>query len=67
MEKDLPLRAGDKPGCYIRGSKVIFVIPQPQITDKVIEERMETITKYAKRSKLFWQNKPLWNDTIIEY
>lgn len=43
------------PGCFIKGSKAIYVIPKEEDSDRVVTDRMETIKKYAQYSKLFWE------------
>ncbi len=55
METDLPLRISEKPGCYIRGSRVIYVKPQKETTDNIVQKRVDVIKKYALRSEAFWQ------------
>jgi len=46
----------DEPGCYIRGSKVIYLIPTKKDNQFVINQRSEMIKKYAFFSKNFWEN-----------
>ena len=47
----------DNPGCYIRGSKIIFLRPDNRDNANVVESRAETITKYANLSKNFWESR----------
>lgn len=44
------------PGCYIRGTKIIFVVPEKSNENNVVLRRAETIKKYANLSKRFWDN-----------
>lgn len=44
----------DKPGCYIRGSKVIYIKPEKNDTSFIVSERANTIKKYSILSKNFW-------------
>ena len=46
----------DELGCYIRGSKVIYLIPTKTDNQFVINQRSETIKKYAYFSKNFWDD-----------
>ena len=46
----------DEPGCYIRGSKIIYLIPSKMESDYIINLRAETIKKYTYFSKNFWDN-----------
>lgn len=51
------VRAGyEEAGCYVRGSKTIYIQPTQEETDEVIKARAEDIIKYASFSKEFWQN-----------
>lgn len=56
METDLPLRASEEPGCFIRGSRVIYLKPQKGISESVIKERAQVIEKYVLRLETFWQS-----------
>ena len=47
----------DEPGCYIRGSKIIYLIPTKEDNKSVINQRAITIRKYAYFSKNFWENR----------
>ncbi|PIR43091.1 hypothetical protein COV24_04650 [candidate division WWE3 bacterium CG10_big_fil_rev_8_21_14_0_10_32_10] len=49
-----PLYGYDQPGCYVKGSKVVYVIPQKQQYSTVVEDRAKNIIKYANYSKDFW-------------
>ena len=44
-----------EPGCYIRGSKIIYLIPTKTDNQFGINQRHETIKKYANYSKNFWE------------
>ncbi len=54
---EIPVRQGNEPGCYIRGSKVIVLKPESDETNAVIQQRKATILKYAQKSKDFWQDR----------
>lgn len=45
------------PGCFIKGSKTIYVYPTEEDSERIVIQRMETIKKYAQYSKLFWETK----------
>lgn len=47
----------NQPGCYIKGSKVIYVNPQKQESKTIIEQRVEAIKKYSSLSKEYWSKK----------
>lgn len=50
------LREGwELPGCYIKGSKTIYLYPNSSGDDKVIQDRAEVIKKYTSVSKSFWE------------
>lgn len=44
------------PGCYIQGSRIIYVIPSKLDSDQVIKQRADTIQKYAVYSERFWKS-----------
>lgn len=48
-EKDIPK------GCYIKGSGVIYLLPDENESEDSIKSRAETIGKYALRSQEFWK------------
>jgi hypothetical protein len=52
----VPIKYGTDPGCYIRGSRVIYIIPQKEESQEVVDKRAETIKKYAEKSRIFWEN-----------
>lgn len=47
-------RGYDASGCYIRGSKIIYVKPDESDSATTIAERAGVIKKYAEYSKRFW-------------
>src|SRR3989338_8567134 len=49
-------RLTDKDGCYIKGSKVIYIKPERQNTDLIIQKRAEILKKYSAYSKKFWDS-----------
>jgi len=48
----------NQPGCYIKGSKIIYINPTKENTDSIIDQRAEAIKKYANFSKDYWLNFP---------
>ena len=46
----------DQPGCYVRGTKTIYLKPTKDDTEDVIQERAWVIKKYTGYSKNFWDN-----------
>lgn len=52
----LATQAGWKrPGCYIRGSKTMYLKPESAKTDIVIKQRADEIIKDAQFSKNYWE------------
>ncbi len=47
----------NKAGCYVRGSRVIYIQPSYDKSDTTVNERVETIKKYTQYSKNYWTNK----------
>lgn len=45
----------NEPGCYIRGSKVIYIKPDKKDSEDVIMVRAEAIEYLAQKSKEFWR------------
>jgi len=45
------------PGCYIKGSKTIYLNPENGAGENIINARAEQIEKLAEKSKEFWQGK----------
>ena len=43
-------------GCYVRGTKTIYLKPTRVETEDVIQERAWVIKKYTEYSKNFWDN-----------
>jgi hypothetical protein len=43
-------------GCYVDGSKSIYLIPNGDSSADSIEQRAEAIKKYSEMSKNFWEN-----------
>lgn len=47
----------NEPGCFIKGSKAIYIRPEDNgLTQEVIEKRAQIIKKYANISKDYWDN-----------
>lgn len=44
------------PGCYIRGSNIIYLIPSQNGSEAIVSLRASTIKKYALASKNYWEN-----------
>lgn len=44
----------EKDGCYIKGSKVIYLKPEKGENNEVINKRKNAIKKYSEYSKDFW-------------
>ncbi len=53
---DKTYRGLDTPGCYIKGSKVIYLTPNSKEDGATIEKRYQALIKYAKYSKEFWES-----------
>ena len=49
-----PFTYNNQSGCYIKGSKVIFINPDKSNYPTVINQRAESIKKYADLSKNYW-------------
>jgi len=49
----------DVDGCYIKGSKIIFVRPDSRSDPSVVENRIDTIVKYTQESMKFWNSTTL--------
>lgn len=43
-------------GCYIKGTKVIYLLPEKDVSEKTVKKRANLIKKYAEYSKNFWEN-----------
>ena len=43
-----------EPGCYVRGSKYIYLAPESSASQVVIRQRAEAIIKYSQFSQDFW-------------
>lgn len=41
-------------GCYVRGSKSIYLRPEKDETEEIIKKRVENIAKFAAYSQEFW-------------
>lgn len=42
------------PGCYVKGSKNIYLTPSQENDEEAIREKAEAIVKYSNFSKEFW-------------
>jgi hypothetical protein len=51
-----PAKDWNNDGCYIRGSKVIYLKPEKDITLAIIDNRAEMLKKYSIRSQEFWSH-----------
>jgi len=45
-----------QPGCYVKGSKTIYIKPEKADTDFVVKQRSEDIKKFMQMSMNFWKN-----------
>jgi len=45
------------PGCFVRGSKTIYLKPEKEESDLIIGQRAEAIKGFMLMSKNFWENK----------
>lgn len=45
-------------GCYIKGSKIVYLEANENKTIETIKEREELILKYSKYSQNFWESLP---------
>lgn len=43
-----------QPGCYVKGSKTIYIKPEAGDSEDIIRKRAEDIKKYLQFSKEFW-------------
>lgn len=43
-------------GCYIKGTRMIYLTPDKEEGEGIIRSRMEEIIKLANYSKKFWEN-----------
>lgn len=50
-----PWSYNNQPGCYLKGSRIIYINPNKEDTDNIIEERAQAIKKYANFSKAYWK------------
>ncbi|OGE33496.1 hypothetical protein A3J19_05395 [Candidatus Daviesbacteria bacterium RIFCSPLOWO2_02_FULL_41_8] len=48
------LQYNNQPGCYIKGSRIIYINPSKEDTDDIIDQRAEAIINYANLSKNYW-------------
>jgi hypothetical protein len=46
-----------RPGCYVKGSKTIYLKPEKEKSDTIIKQRAEDIKKFMLMSKAYWENK----------
>lgn len=45
-----------QPGCFVKGSKTIYIKPEERESDAIIAGRAEEIKKFMLMSKDFWEN-----------
>ncbi|MBI2337911.1 hypothetical protein HYU95_01895 [Candidatus Daviesbacteria bacterium] len=48
------LQYNNQPGCFIKGSKIIYINPAKEESEQVISQRIEAIKKYSSLSKSYW-------------
>jgi hypothetical protein len=46
----------NQPGCYVKGSRVIYISPNQSSKDSIVTQRAQAIRKYAGLSKTYWLN-----------
>lgn len=46
-----------QPGCYVMGSRTIYIKPESAESEEVIRKRSLEIKKYSQFSKEFWESK----------
>jgi hypothetical protein len=51
---DKRLEVAKTGGCYLKGTKIIFIAPEKDNTPDIITKRAENITKMAEFSKNYW-------------
>lgn len=54
IEDNETITYSNEPGCYIKGSKTINITPEKDSSKQVIQQRANTLIKYAKLSQNFW-------------
>lgn len=52
-----PLVYVDAPGCYIKGSKSLYLVTEKEDSDEVVKRRAESIKKYSSFSKKYWEER----------
>ena len=50
------IRGWESIGCYIKGSKEMYLKVEKDDSDLITRSRMDAIKKYSERSKFFWEN-----------
>lgn len=48
------LEYNNQPGCYIKGSKIIYLNPTKETSQNIIDQRAQAIKKYTELSKSYW-------------
>lgn len=54
--RNISLEDWNKNGCYIKGSKVIYLKPEKRESAAIINQRKTSIKKYSEYSKDFWRS-----------
>ena len=47
----------DKPGCYVRGTRTIYLSPKQNFLKDEMAERAKELKRLAEHSKAFWEEK----------
>ncbi len=50
------LEEADTKGCFLKGTKTIFIKPERDETQTIIDDRAEILVKMAELSKKYWEN-----------
>lgn len=54
--QNISLEDWNKEGCYIKGSKVVYVKPEKGVSDIIVNKRKNAIKRFSEHSKDFWIN-----------
>jgi len=46
-----------QPGCFVKGSKIIYIKPIEETSNLIIQKRSEEIKKFMLMSKNYWEDK----------
>lgn len=54
IDPSLAQQGWEAPGCYLKGSRVVYLRPEVTASEAVIRKRAEALVKYAAYSRDFW-------------